>query len=70
MEQKVILTVSNDKRSAYLRLTDNNIAQNVVLDGYESVEAKALKGEVILDLDKDGHLVGIELQGPFLEGLE
>jgi uncharacterized protein YuzE len=58
MEKKISIKIDNsDKKLAYIRLSDNPSVKNIVLDTDE------FKGEIILDIDADEKIVGIEIIG-------
>ena len=40
--------------------------RQIVFDGYPTKEKKDFKGELIVDLDKDGKIIGIEIIGDLI----
>jgi uncharacterized protein YuzE len=61
MEKDIKIKIDKtDSGLAYIRLSNNPSVKNIVLDTDE------FKGEIVLDIDKDEKIVGIEIIGEVL----
>lgn len=67
-EKKIILTFNDKGDTAYIHLKESLMdmkigesKKQVVYDGFDSEEAKNFKVELILDVNENGKIIGIEI---------